>query len=209
MSGKFITFEGIDGCGKTTQLQLFSEFLTQKGVPHLQTREPGGTQLGDALRHLLLDAMYSPTSHAEVLMILAARSQHLEEKIFPALKQGLWVLSDRFSDATLAYQGYAGGMSLDNIEHMMLSARIFIKPNLTFLFDIDEASALDRCAGDKDRIESKGMLYMSKVRDGYLTIAREEVKRVKIVDAMQTIPEIQQQIQWYSHGLFTQTTVSA
>ena len=193
--GLFITFEGSEGSGKTTHAKLLCDFLRKNGFKVLHTREPGGVLISEKIRNILLDPKNKDMDAVcEMLLYMAARSQIVEEKIFPALKKGKIVICDRFNDATLAYQGYAGGI---NKKVIMDIAKIVTKgvwPNITFLLDIDAEKGLKRAGKSRDRIERRSILYHKKVRNGYLALARKEPKRIKVISAVGEIAETQEMI---------------
>lgn len=196
--GLFVSFEGIEGCGKTTQTRLLSEMLTSAGVPHTLTREPGGTAVGDGIRRILLDSeTIRLTPEAELLLFYASRSQNLAEKIRPARQRGEVVLCDRFYDASLAYQGYGRGLPLDLIHRLTDLVCQSDRPDITILFDIDPALGLTRArsrnAGqevDEGRFEALDLDFYARVRRGYLELARQEPERFRVIDASGTIEEI-------------------
>ncbi len=182
--GVFITFEGPEGSGKTTHSGLLREFLRKQGFKVLHTREPGGTLISEKIRKILLDPKNKDMDAAcEMLLYMSARAQIVNEKILPALKEGKIVICDRFTDATLAYQGYAGGIDLKVIENIAGIVTKGLKPDVTFLLDIDARAGLLRAGRAKDRMERKSILYHNKVRNGYLSIARKEPKRVKVLSS--------------------------
>lgn len=182
--GIFITFEGPEGSGKTTHSKLLCGFLRKNGYKILHTREPGGTLISEKIRRILLDPKNKDMDVAcEMLLYAAARAQIVKEKILPALKQGKIVICDRFTDATLAYQGYAGGMDLKVINNIAGIATKGLKPDITFLLDIDSRAGLLRAGRSRDRMERKSVLYHNKVRNGYLSIAKKEPKRIKILSS--------------------------
>lgn len=192
--GLFITFEGGDGCGKTTQIKLIDEFLRDKGYKTLLTREPGSKGLGVKLREILLnyDGEVSPT--CESFLFLADRAQHVDCIIKPALKEGVIVLCDRHTDSTVAYQGYGRGLDLDQIHKLNNIATSGLKPNLTIVLDVDVETSQKRVGNEKDRMESAGIEFFERVRKGFLEIAKQEPNRVKVVDSTQSIEEIHKQI---------------
>lgn len=189
----FITFEGADGCGKTTQLNLISKFLNEKGIENITTREPGATELGLKLREILLHHNGPVADGCETFLYLADRAQHVQTKIKPALEEGKIVLCDRHTDSTLAYQGYGRGVSLERIKYLNDIATAGLKPHLTLLFDVDSVVAQKRIGKQKDRLESEGLEFHNKVREGYLKIAQDEHKRVRVVDANKSVEEVFEQ----------------
>lgn len=193
--GLFITFEGAEGSGKTTHSKLLVEFLRKNGYKVLHTREPGGVVISEEIRKILLDPRNKNMDVVcEMLLYMAARTQIIKEKIMPALRKGTIVICDRFIDATIAYQGYAGGLDEKIIKNIGRLVTKGIWPGLTFLLDIDAVKGLSRAGKYKDRIEEKPVSYHRKVRKGYLAIARKEPERVKIVSALGEITETQEKI---------------
>ena len=192
--GLFITFEGGDGCGKTTQIKLLDEYLRNKGYKTLLTREPGAKGLGVKLREILLnyDGEVSPT--CESFLFLADRAQHIDCIIKPALKEGTIVLCDRHIDSTVAYQGYGRGLDIEQIRHLNNIATNGIKPDITIVLDVDVKTSQNRVGTEKDRMESAGIEFFERVRNGFLEIAKQEPERVKVVDSTQTITEIHKEI---------------
>jgi dTMP kinase len=194
--GIFITFEGPEGCGKTTQSRLLYNWLKRR-YACVYTREPGGTKLGEKIRELLLHSKSVNISDlAEVFLFETARGQIVKEIIRPALKKGRIVICDRFSDATLAYQGYAGGVPVKTIAKLNKIASEGLRPDLTILLDIDTALGLKRAKRKGiDRMEKKDLSYHKKVRAGYLNLAKKEPKRIKIVKVETDINKTQGHIQ--------------
>ncbi|MCR5593277.1 MAG: dTMP kinase [Saccharofermentans sp.] len=196
--GLFITFEGIDGCGKSTQLELLKEDFRKEGLDFIEVREPGGTAVGEKIRNILLDRQNdSMTRMAELLLFEAARAQITEEVIIPALMSGKHVICDRFYDSTSAYQGYANKMGRDLTDFLNVKATSGVSPDLTFLLDIDPKTACDRRTGrggEEDRIELMGLSYQEKVREGYIELSREEDKRIRVIDATMTREKIYSEI---------------
>ncbi|SEF92900.1 dTMP kinase [Marinobacterium lutimaris] len=197
MSGYFITLEGIEGVGKTTNLNYVREKLEQRGIEVVVTREPGGTPLGEQIRELLLTPRDEKIANmAELLMVFAARAQHLESVIVPALERGAWVLCDRFTDATFAYQG--GGRELDAEPVALLEKLVqgSVRPDLTLLLDlpVETGLARARARGKPDRIESEKHAFFERVRTAYLEQARCEPARVAVIDAAPSLPDVQRAI---------------
>ena len=201
MKGLFITFEGIEGCGKTTQIELFADHLRKEGKEVLLTREPGGTAIGDEIRKILLKPEHTKMSpKAELLLYAAARAQHVAEKIRPATQQGTIVLSDRYADASTAYQGGARKLSLDLLKSLHQLATDNLMPNITFLLDLPANVGLGRArsrneaTGHEDRFENEELAFHEIVRAGYLNIARAEPKRVIVINASHGVDEIHSEI---------------
>jgi len=192
--GLFITFEGADGCGKTTQLMMLAKYLKENGVDVVVTREPGAKGLGEKLRDILLNYDGEVSSQAEAFLFLADRAQHMDVIIKPAVASGKIVLCDRHTDSTVAYQGYGRGLDLTRINSLNDIATGGRKPDLTFVFDIDIETSMARVGNEKDRMESSGMEFFNRVRNGYLQIAKQEPERVKVVDATQSIEAIHLQV---------------
>lgn len=192
--GLFITFEGADGCGKTTQIELLDKYLREKGFDTLLTREPGAKGLGVKLREILLnyDGEVSPV--AESFLFLADRAQHVDCIIKPALKEGKIILCDRHTDSTIAYQGYGRNLDLDRINYLNNIATSGLKPDLTIVFDVDVETSLSRVGGSKDRMESAGVDFFNRVREGYLEIAKKEPQRVRVINSSDTIENIHKKV---------------
>ena len=188
-AGKFITLEGIDGAGKSTHVQKIADFLRGKRKSVVVTREPGGTPLGEELRAVLLSqAMDIET---ETLLMFAARREHIVRVIAPALAEGRWVVSDRFTDATYAYQGSGGGLARDRIAALERWALGSLKPDLTLLFDAPVEVALARLPKDRaDRFESESRSYFERVRAGYLERVAAEPDRIRIIDSRIPLSEV-------------------
>jgi dTMP kinase len=181
--GKFITFEGSEGCGKSTQSKLLLEHLKSRGFPAKLIREPGGVTISEKVRSILLDkGNTAMNKECETLLYMASRAQLVEEVILPELKQGTILISDRFLDSTLAYQGYGCGVDIKTIRAIGLFATKGIGPDLTFLLDLDTEEGLRRRGSERDRIEMRSLEYHGKVRKGYLEIARQEPERVVLID---------------------------
>lgn len=186
MNGKFITFEGIDGAGKSTHIESVRTFLTARGKTVVMTREPGGTELGEAIRALFLGRSMSP--HSEALLVFAARREHLERVVWPALERGDWVLCDRFTDATFAYQGGGRELGFDRIAALANWVHPDFTPDLTLLFDLTPDAAHERVAhrGTLDRIESEASEFHNRVRQAYLKRAQDEPERIKVLSSEQS-----------------------
>jgi dTMP kinase len=189
----FITLEGGEGAGKSTSRNFIVSLLEDYQVPFIQTREPGGTPIGEALRGLLLSKEgTAPSVTTELLMVFAARAQHLHEVIEPALRDGKWVLCDRFTDATYAYQGYGRGFDLREIEALEALVQRGRHPDLTLLFDIDPQLGMARARqrAELDRFEEEELAFFEKVREGYLSRAECD-SRFNIIDASRSITDVQ------------------
>lgn len=195
--GLFITFEGTDGCGKTTQIELLKRYLEENGYKVVLTREPGAKGLGEKLREILLNYDGDVSSNCESFLFLADRAQHIDMLIKPAIERGEVVLCDRHTDSTVAYQGYGRGLDLNQIKMLNDIATNGVKPDMTFVFDIDIETAQKRVGKTKDRMESAGIEFFKRVRQGYLEIAKSEPERVKVLDATQTIETIANQVKEY------------
>ncbi|MSS76612.1 MAG: dTMP kinase [Methyloglobulus sp.] len=196
--GKFITLEGGEGVGKTTNVPFIKDYLLSQNIPVVVTREPGGTQLAEKIRDLLLHSNdEAVTSHAEILLMFAARAQHLNHVIKPALAQGQWVLCDRFTDATYAYQGGGRGMSLEAIQWLENFVQADLRPDLTLLLDVPVVTGMARAknrAGQLDRFESEQLEFFNRVRQVYLNQAQQYPERIKIIQADQALTVVQQAI---------------
>lgn len=197
MAGIFITLEGVEGVGKTTNLDFIRAYLEAESVPLEVTREPGGTPLAESLRELLLTPGAEPLDDkAELLMVFAARAQHLARRILPALERGDWVLCDRFTDATFAYQGWGRGLDLDFIAELEKRVQGVLRPHRTLLLDLPVAKGLKR-AGQRsqpDRFERERLDFFESVREGYLARAAAEPERFRIIDASRPLVEVQSRI---------------
>ncbi|MBD3314358.1 MAG: dTMP kinase [Chitinivibrionales bacterium] len=196
--GHFITFEGVDGCGKTTQLNLAAEFLRERDVPFITTREPGGTRVAEMIRELILCPDHEEiVDSCELLLYLAARAQHVQEKIRPALERGMSVLCDRFAEATFAYQGYGRGFELENLVRLNDFATGGLTPSLTFIFDIPVELAMDRMRGmgkAHDRLERNGREFHERVREGYRAQAAAQTDRMVLFDGRRSIDELASEV---------------
>lgn len=205
MRGKFITFEGGEGCGKSTQVRRLKEELEREGVEVLLTREPGGTWLSEEIRRLIKDQdVDAPCDRSELLLFLAARAQLVKNVIRPALEAGTWVVSDRFSDSTLAYQGYGRGLPLDILRDCNDFACEGLKPDLTILLDVTPQTARARLQAREtathesaDRIERAGDEFHARLRKGFAELAKSEPWRILTIDANGTVDEVWKEI-WKS-----------
>ena len=205
--GQFLTIEGTEGVGKSTNIAFIESYLKDRGIDLVTTREPGGTPLAEQIRALLLENRDEKMNEqAELLLVFAARAQHLHTVIMPALAQGKWVLCDRFTDATYAYQGGGRGLSLSLIEQLEQQVQGNIRPHLTLLLDIDVSIGLERAGrrGDLDRFEQEHVDFFERVRQAYLTRARSDSSRYGIVNAECSLPEVQAQIATYLEALLSQ-----
>ena len=198
MNGKFISIEGIEGAGKSTQLAFIERYLKQQGKNVVVTREPGGTALGEQVRELLLaprdEGMAVDT---ELLLMFAARAEHIEQVIKPAIQRGDWVISDRFVDATFAYQGGGRGIAAERIEQISAWTLNGLQTDITFLFDLTVELGQQRVIsrnGVVDRFEQEKTAFFQKIRDCYLQRSQQEPNRIKVIDASKTINEIELQL---------------
>jgi len=192
----FITFEGVEGCGKTTQIAFLESYLKDKGHQVVRTREPGGTALGEALRKVLLHQDLHVLPFSELLVLMAVRTQHMEELIMPALNERKIVLCDRFMDASYAYQGYGRGIDLGIIQTLNRYVTKGITPNLTFLLDCPADTGLKRKRAQdspSDRFEDEALSFHEKIRQGYLNLARND-QRFFVIDAKQDMKTIEAMI---------------
>lgn len=209
----FITFEGGEGSGKTTQIRQAGEFLRQQGIPCLITEEPGGTPLGQKIREILLNRnAFSIAPLSELLLFQASRYEHVETVIGPALKAGKVVLCDRYTDATIAYQGFGRGISLEQIQRLNDFATASLKPDRTFLFDMPVEAGLSRASQRmdqqqdqlrEDRFEQEALAFHQRVRDGYLSLAQAEPERFIILDGTKSIDDLHQEIRRWLQSWIT------
>lgn len=207
--GLFVTFEGIEGCGKSTQVQLASTLLDKQNIPHLVTREPGGTIIGTEIRKILLsEKTVELQPVAEALLYLADRFQHIVEVIRPALDSGKIVLADRYHDSTVAYQGYGRGIPIQWIENIWLGSNAALVPDLTILLDLDPQIGLQRSIEklrarglDESRFEKEALEFHIRVREGFLELAKLNPKRFKIIDAALSAEKIHESIAEILAGL--------
>ena len=206
-NGLFITFEGLEGCGKTTQAKMLFDFLIKQRIPSIYTKEPGGTKIGDKIRKILLDQKNDGMDYkTEMLLFLASRAENVRLIILPALEEGKVVISDRFYDSTTAYQGYGRGIDLKIIKHLNNLVVGKAIPDLTFILDIDPYEGLRRSASfgnsremrfEEEFINKKiigGKLFLERVRHGYYQLSHEEKGRIKIVDANRSKEDIFEEI---------------
>jgi dTMP kinase len=201
--GKFITVEGIEGAGKSSNLDFIRGLLEEAGHQVLFTREPGGTPLGEEVRDLLLGHKHTGMGDdTELLLMFAARAEHLEQKIRPALNAGIWVLCDRFTDASYAYQGGGRGIDKERIRSLEAWTQGDLRPDLTLLLDLPVETGLERAGkrSDPDRFEKEAKRFFESVRNAYLEIAWNEAGRVKVVDASQSLEYVQSKIAEILHA---------
>lgn len=201
---RFITFEGIEGCGKTTQIRLAETWFRERDLPVLATAEPGGTPLGDRIREILLNrGSLTIGAEAELLLFAAARAQHVREIIFPALEAGRWVLCDRFSDATLAYQGCGRGLDIGFIRTLNAFSSLTLTPERTFLFDLPVETGLtrakERAAGIRpeaaeDRFEREGKAFHLRIQEGYRSLAAAEPERYRIIEGGADVETVRREV---------------
>jgi dTMP kinase len=192
--GKFLSLEGVDGAGKSTHQKFIADFLATRAPHVIQTREPGGTDLAEKLRKTILEEALSPT--VETLLIFAARADHVARVIRPALEAGHWVVCDRFSDATVAYQGAGNGVPAELIERLGAAAHPGLAPDRTLVFDCPWEVSRERLAGKSlDRFERADRAFFERVRAAYLARARAEPARVRVIDATAQLPEIRKAIE--------------
>lgn len=190
--GMFISLEGVEGCGKSTQAKLLGEYARNLGYSVVLTHEPGGTPIAEKIREILLEPQNTDmTDVAELLLYLASRAQHVGQLILPALTEGKIVICERFSDSTLAYQGYGRGLDMDSLEQVDKVATGGLKPDLTLVLDLKTEEGFFRKRGEHwDRLENESIDFHNKVRTGYLAIARGSPQRVKVIDAQGTAGEV-------------------
>lgn len=192
--GLFITFEGADGCGKTTQLQLLKKYFEDNGYEVVVTREPGGKGLGEKFREILLNYDGDVSDRCEAFLFLADRAQNIDTIVKPAVLSGKIVLCDRHIDSSVAYQGYGRGLDIDRIKNLNSIATGGMLPDLTFVFDIDIETSMKRVGKDKDRMESAGNEFFNRVRNGYLELAKQEPERIRVIEARGSVNKIQQDV---------------
>jgi dTMP kinase len=198
MRGRFITLEGSEGSGKSTNLAYVRAWLEAAGKPVVMTREPGGTPLGEKIRELLLDHRNNEMAvDTELLLMFAARAQHLHQLILPALAAGSWVLCDRFTDATYAYQGGGRGVGVERIAALEQFVQGDLRPDLTLILDVPPEVGLARASarGEPDRFEREKQDFFERVRRGYLALAEQAPARYRVIDASRPLPEVQAQLE--------------
>lgn len=196
--GLFITFEGIEGSGKSTQIEKFCDYLGSEGIDHVRTIEPGGTQIGNEIRKVLLSVEHSGMSPmTELLLYAASRAQHVSEVIRPALEKGIIVVCDRFSDSTLVYQGFGRGLDKDMISELNRLCTDGLSPDLTFILDVDVETGLrrNRSANKVDRLELETVEFHKKVRKGYLSLSSKEHRRMKLIKSDGEVDDIAKDIE--------------
>ena len=197
-TGKFITIDGVEGAGKSTQIEFICDYLQAKGINVVLTREPGGTDLGEKIRELLLSTQtQSMHNDSELLLMFAARNEHIHHKIMPALERGDWVLSDRFTDASYAYQGGGRGLDIERIEQLEYWVLGDFAPDMTLLLDIPVEQGMSRVEsrGEKDRIELEKMDFFQRVRQAYIDRSEKYPDRIKLIDSSKEREHTSQQIQ--------------
>ena len=195
--GIFITFEGVEGAGKTTNISFIADKIKKAGHEILLTREPGGTKTSEAIREILISKKLPEMHHdTELLLMFAARAEHIQRKILPALEQGTWVLCDRFTDSTYAYQGAGRGTGSESIKTLENLVQGQLRPNYTFLFDLEADVGLSRAQsrGETDRFEQQHIDFFNRVRAQYLTMANAEPNRFIVVEAQHDLETVQKQI---------------
>jgi len=203
--GLFLTLEGAEGVGKSTNIAFITEYLEQRGIEYVLTREPGGTQLAEKIRDLLLAVHEESMSElTELLLVFAARAQHLDKVIEPALAAGKWVVCDRFTDATFAYQGAGRGLSVQRIGQLQSMVQGELRPDLTIILDLDPEIGLARASnrGELDRFEQEKQSFFRSVRQGYLDIAQSEPERCTVIDASKPLEDVKLELlAALEHGL--------
>lgn len=194
--GLFITFEGVEGSGKSTQIDLLAEFLSEKGYEVVSTREPGGTAIGDKIRKIVLNPDFTEMDFkAEALLYAANRAQHVAEVIAPALAQGKIIISDRYTDSSLAYQSFGRGLDQKKVENISEWATGGLEPDLTILLDIPADKGLKRTSRSlADRIEQENIDFHDRVSKGFLKLAKKLPKRFKVIDATKDVDQIHQEV---------------
>ncbi len=197
LKAKFITIEGSEGAGKSTNINFIKDYLQAKNIDFILTREPGGTPIAEKIRDLLLDKSHNLLcDDAELLLMFAARAQHLQERILPALNAGKWVISDRFTDASYAYQGGGRGLSWQKIAQLEQWVQGDLRPDATILLDIPVEAGMARvqARGETDRFEQEQMSFFNRIRNAYLQLAKDNPERFHIINTLPEIAKVQQQI---------------
>ncbi len=197
LKAKFITIEGSEGAGKSTNINFIKDYLQAKNIDFILTREPGGTPIAEKIRDLLLDKSHNLLcDDAELLLMFAARAQHLQERILPALNAGKWVISDRFTDASYAYQGGGRGLSWQKIAQLEQWVQGDLRPDATILLDIPVEAGMARvqARGETDRFEQEQMSFFNRIRNAYLQLAKDNPKRFHIINTLPEVAKVQQQI---------------
>lgn len=179
---KFITFEGIDGCGKTTQINLVSKYLNSIKEDNIIVREPGGTEISEKIRQILLDEKNQISHITETLLFLSSRSQLMNQVVIDNIEKKKFTICDRYTDSTLAYQGYGRGLNIDTLNMLNDFATSHIKPDITFILDIELSESIKRVGENKDRMEQSGLDFLARVKKGYYDIAMNDKNRYKLVD---------------------------
>jgi dTMP kinase len=209
--GRLITLEGSDGVGKTTHIRLLESFLVERGISVLRTREPGGTALGEVLRKVLLRGELECEAETEMMVLFAARTQHLRAVIHPAIANGQWVLCDRFTDATFAYQGGGRGIPFERIARLETFVQDDFQPDLTLLLDLSIEEGLVRSTtrgGHSDRFEKQDLAFKKRIRESYLRRQRDHPNRILRVDASGPIDEIQKRLRYHIQQLLESESTS-
>ncbi len=189
-NGKFITFEGVDGCGKSTQAEKLVDKLSEIEISAVTVREPGGDPISESIRKLLLHAEESMSDRAEALLMISSRAQLTDKVILPQIINGKWVVADRYADSTLAYQGGGRGLSVSALEEINNFGTYTLKPDITFFIDLSVEKANERMSVSRDRIEKEGPNFQERVRDQYLTLNAKEPNRVILIDGEQSIDKV-------------------
>jgi dTMP kinase len=197
MRGRFITLEGIDGAGKSSHLRWVARYLRSRGIRVKVTREPGGTPAGERLRRLVLGSRHRLHAETETLLMFAARREHLAKVIAPALKRGVWVVCDRFTDATYAYQSGGSGVAWEKIDALERWVHPGLQPDLTILFDVSPAIGRRRTARKRkrDRFEREQEAYFKRVRSAYLRRARAKARRIRVLDARESLNQVKKELE--------------
>lgn len=207
-TGVFITLEGTEGAGKSTNLTFINQWLVNNNIATITTREPGGTNIGEAIRNVLLDTNNKEmNAETELMLMFSARNQHVQEKIIPALKKGQWVISDRFTDSSYAYQGAARGIEYQRIEELEKWVLQDFKPDMTFVFDLSVEEGMQRLksrGNKKDRFEREEIVFFEKVRNSYLNRAKQLPNKYTIIDASKSLSIVQNQIEGVLNKLITE-----